>query len=466
MNTHPTTTRHPVTRIEHVTIVSPGTPIQRDAAVEFANGLITWVGPQSQAQDRPQDRRINGAGALCLPGFVNTHNHTPLMIVRGMVEDLGFAPAYTPGIPQGHWLSEEETYLLARLGQIELLCAGCTTVVDYYRSPGSLARAAIDTGLRAWIGGRIMDADTAELAEGRFRRDPALGDRTLRDATDLISHWDGADHGRIRCVHAPHAPDTCSTDLLREVARLASTDGRDVHTHLAQSPLEVEHVRQREGLGPAELLDTLGLLGPRTLAAHCIYLSESEITLAGRRGLTVCHAPVGNATFGATAPIQALQRAGARITLCTDTKTADMFETMRMAIVAARIRAEGRFVLDAQTVLAWATTDGAAALGRNDLGRIEVGCRADLVMLDPDAPSLTPQVDGAGIVVHSGSAGHVRQVFVDGEALVRDGRPTQSDVREVVRAAQAVADRLWARAGHAATASTRASVSARNGELA
>lgn len=454
---------HRTTRIEQISIVSPGRTILRDACVEFVDGVITWVGPQSEASSRPVDQRIAGDGALCLPGFVNTHNHTPLMIVRGMVEDLGFAPAYTPGIPQGHWLSEEETYLLARLGQLELLCAGCTTMVDYYRAPQALARAALDTGLRAWIGGRVMDADTAELAEGRFRRDPALGERTLRDATDLITHWDGADQGRIRCVHAPHAPDTCSRDLLREVATLANQDGRDVHTHLAQSPLEVAHVRQREGIGPAELLDAVGLLGPRTLAAHCIYLSESEIALAGTRGLTVCHAPVGNATFGATAPIEALRRAGAHITLCTDTKTADMFETMRMAIVAARMRAEGRFVLDAQTVLAWATVDGAAALGRTDLGRIEVGCRADLIMLDPDAPSLTPQVDGAGIVVHSGSAGHVRQVFVDGEALVQDGRPTQSDAREVVRAAQAVADRLWARAGYKGRAMMNAIESVRDG---
>jgi 5-methylthioadenosine/S-adenosylhomocysteine deaminase len=429
--------------IDDVQLLSPGRPLQRGAALRIEGGRIAWTGPRAQAA--PATRRLDGRGALCLPGFVNTHNHTPLMIVRGMVEDLGFAPAYTPGIPQGHWLSDEETFLLARLGQLELLMAGCTTVVDYYRSPDALARAAMDTGLRAFVGGRVMDADSAALAEGRFERDPALGERTLRDGLDLIARWDGADGGRIRTVHAPHAPDTCSRGLLQEIARLAAADGRPVHTHLAQSPLEVAHVRQREGMCPVELLHDVGLLHPALFAAHGIFMDADDIARAGRAGMHLCHAPIGNATFGAFAPVLALRDAGVKVTLCTDTKSADMFETMRMAIVAARARAQA-FVLDAATVFGWATAGGAQALGLPDLGRLEAGCRADVVLLDPDAPNLLPVVDGVGIVVHAGSAANVRHVFRDGEHLVADGRPTRLDAEAVRREAQAVADRLWARA--------------------
>ena len=429
--------------IDDVHLLTPGRPLMRHAALRLEAGRIAWTGPREQAA--PAAQCLDGRGALCLPGFVNTHNHTPLMIVRGMVEDLGFAPAYTPGIPQGHWLSDEQTYLLARLGQMELLMAGCTTVVDYYRRPDALAQAARETGLRAFVGGRVMDADGAALAEGRFERDAALGERTLRDALDLIARWDGAEGGRIRAVHAPHAPDTCSRGLLQELARLAQADGRPVHTHLAQSPLEVDHVRAREGRTPVQLLDEVGLLNPTMFAAHGIFMDEADIARAGRAGLHLCHAPIGNATFGAFAPVLALRDAGADITLCTDTKSADMFETMRMAIVAARARAQ-RFVLDATTVFDWATAGGARALGLPDLGRLEPGCRADLVLLDPEAPNLLPVVDGVGIVVHAGCAANVRHVFRDGEHLVADRRPTRLDADAVRREAQAVADRLWAQA--------------------
>jgi 5-methylthioadenosine/S-adenosylhomocysteine deaminase len=440
------TTDPTTTQIVGVRLLNPGHPMLDDATVEFRGATITWTGPRVEALRRPADQRIDGQGALCLPGFVNTHNHSPLCIVRGMVEDLGFAPAYTPGIPQGHWLSDEETYLLARLGQMELLCAGNTTVVDYYRKPLALAQAAHDSGLRAFIGGRVMDADSAELAEGRFRRDARLGDETLRDSQDLIARWDGADDGRIRAVHAPHAADTCSRALLTEMATLARADGRAVHTHLAQSQLEVAQVLGRDGCRPLQLFDELGLLGPQLFAAHAIFLNEGEVARAGQAGLTVCHAPIGNATFGATAPIEALQAAGACITLCTDSKSADMFETMRMAIVAARVRAAGRFVFNAAQMFTWATAGGAQALGLDDVGRVEPGCRADLVLLDPCAANLAPVVDGYGIVVHSGSASNVREVYVDGQLRVHEGRPTAFDAAEVLQAAQAVADRLWARA--------------------
>ncbi|WP_108259513.1 amidohydrolase family protein [Mangrovicoccus ximenensis] len=273
-------------------------------------------------------------GALCLPGLVNSHNHSPLMAVRGMVEDRGFAPAYIPGVPQGHWLSEEETLALARLGVMEMLCAGATTIVDYYRCPGALAQAAEEFGLRAMVGGRVMDMDSAALAEGRFVEDRRLGEATLGAALETVARWDG--RGRISAILAPHAPDSCSRRIFAEMRDLAAATGRQIHTHLSQSPMEVAQLRAREGMTPTEFLDDLGLLGPGLIAAHCIFMSGSDIARFGRSGAVVAHAPIGNASFGAAAPVKALQEAGAAVTLCTDTKSADMFEAMRMALAAAR----------------------------------------------------------------------------------------------------------------------------------
>ena len=390
---------------------------------------------------------VDGRGALCLPGLINTHNHSPLMSVRGMVEDLGFAPAYTPGVPQGHWLSEEETQILARLGVMEMLCAGATTIVDYYRMPDALARAADAFGLRAMIGGRVMDADTAALANGEFVHDPKPGEATLGAALELIDTWDAKGSDRISTILAPHAPDTCSRQMLQTFADLSAKTGKQVHTHLSQSSMEVAQVRLREGLSPAELLDDVGLLSPDLVAAHCIFLDDADVRRIGQAGVVVNHAPIGNAAFGAAAPILALRDAGAQITLCTDTKSADMFEAMRMSIAAARWRADMEFVLDAKTVFGWGTIDAARALkGHAGSGTLSVGSPADIILLDPHAPNLRPVIDGYGIVVHSGSAANVTDVMVAGEWLVKDRNPTRVDMAAVISDAQTVAENLWKRA--------------------
>lgn len=428
----------------NVTIVTPDSAVRKCVDLVVGDdGTITKIGtelPVAAGVDV-----IDGKGALCLPGFVNSHNHSPLMIVRGMVEDKGFAPAYIPGVPQGHWLSDEESLALARLGVMEMLCSGATTIVDYYRCPEALARAADEFGLRAMVGGRIMDMDTAALAEGRFERNAALGDETLRAALDVQDKWDGK--GRITTVLAPHAPDSCSRDMFLEMRRLSAASGKQVHTHLSQSQMEVDQLLAREGMTPTEFLDDLGLLSPDLIAAHCIFMSDSDVARFGAAGGVVAHAPIGNASFGAAAPIKALKEAGATITLCTDTKSADMFEAMRMSLAAARWRAGMSFDFDAAEVFGWATTAGAGALkGHGATGRLRVGDPADLILLDPDAPNLRPVIDGFGIVVHSGSASNVTDVMVDGEWLVRDRKPTRANMSEVVTEAQRVAEGLWARA--------------------
>ena len=392
-------------------------------------------------------RRIDGRNVLAMPGLVNVHNHSPLMITRGMIEDLGYAPAYTPGIPQGHHLDEDDAYALSSLGLYELLRCGSTTVVDYYRYPEAMARAAGELGLRAVIGGRIHDADPAALAEGRFEHSPAIGRASIEETVRLIERWNGH-AGRIRCDWAPHAADTCSADLLREVAGLAKAG--NIHTHLAQSRAEVERVRARDGLSPAGLLDATGLLEARTIAAHCIWLEPHDVERVGRAGATVAHAPIGNAKSGTVAPILELERSGARIALCTDTFSGDLFEAMRWACAMQRIRQDG-FQPDAARVLRWATRSGAGALGMSEeIGSLSVGSRADIVLLDRTSPLLAPVIDGIGIVVHTAGAAAVDTVIVDGRIVIESGRLANGRGPEIVRRAQAVAEKLWRNAGYGA----------------
>ncbi|WP_422034856.1 amidohydrolase family protein [Reyranella sp.] len=424
--------------------------ILRNGALAVSGGRIVDIGPAAALEARwSATTHVDGKGRLVIPGLVNVHNHTPLMITRGMIEDIGFAPMYTPGIPQGHWLDADDAYALSSLGMYELLRAGCTTVVDYYRYPSSCARAAAELGLRAVIAGRVHDADPAALAVGRYEHRVEVGQASLRENAELIERWNGHDGGRIRCDWAPHAPDTCSDDLLREVGRLAEAHGGNLHTHLAQLPIEVEAVQARSGMTPARLLDKLGLLNERLIAAHCIHMERADIELCGKAGITVAHAPIGNAKGGRIAPIVELRDAGARIALCTDTFSGDLIEAMRWAIAMQRIDRQGN-VLDARTVLDWGTREGAAALGMgSEIGSLEVGKRADIVLLDNRSPSLAPLVDGYGVLVHSASGRDVDTVIVDGRIVLAGGQPTRVDGAEIVTRAQTVADRLWQRAGRA-----------------
>jgi 5-methylthioadenosine/S-adenosylhomocysteine deaminase len=431
-----------------VVTLDAGDRVIADGAVAIASDRIIAVESAITARARfAPRRRIDARNRIVMPGLVNTHNHTPLVITRGMVEDLGFAPMYTPRVPQGYRLSAEEAYLLSRLGAWELLRFGSTTACDNYRHPDACARAMSETGLRAFVGGRIHDADPAALARGEWRYDRAIGEATLRENLDLIARWDGHDGGRIRCFLAPHAPDTCSRELLGEVAMLSGTTGPPPHIHFAQSPDEVAQVKQRDGRRPSELLDEVGLLHSRLVAGHCIYLEPDEIARVGAAGVRVAHVPVGNASSGMMAPIKALEDAGALITLATDTKSHDLFQSMRMAIAIARIRGAG-YEINARTALRWAVTNGAAALGLGgDVGALATGMKADVLLLDALAPSLRPIVDGFGIIVHSAVGANVQTAVIDGRVALEDGQPARFDAGEVITAAQDVANRLWRESG-------------------
>ncbi|WP_419829907.1 amidohydrolase family protein [Methylobacterium sp.] len=438
-------------------ILSGGTILTLDAAdAVFADGAIAVlgrhivaIGPREAVEAAwTAPRRMECTGRLLMPGLVNVHNHTPLMITRGMIEDLGFAPMFTPGIPQGHRLSEDEAGILARLGVYEMLRNGCTTIVDFYRYPQALARAHAELGSRAVIAGRVHDADPEELTRGRYVYEPGLARETIRENADLVERFDGYDVGRIRCDWAPHAPDTCSDACLREVAEMARGHAGNVHTHLCQSPVEVEQVHSRSGLTPPQALEAAGLLDPRLIAAHCIHVDPRDYARMGAAGIAMAYTPIGNAKTGRIAPVLDLAEAGIGITLCTDTFSGDLFEAMRWAVAMQRIRSADGFVLDARTALRWATQAGAERLGLGDaVGALTTGRRADILIMDMETPGLAPVIDGYGILVWSANGANVRSVIVDGRLVIEDGRLTTADGPALVREAQAVAERLWAAAG-------------------
>ena len=435
--------------IKDVNILSNGEPLKKNYSIGIKNNLIIKVKPSKNFDLDVAKSTLLGKSAICMPGFINNHNHSPIMSVRGMVEDLGFAPAYTPNVPQGHWISEEETFLLSRLGLAEMLISGCTTVVDFYAKPFALIKATKEIGLRTFVGGRIMDVDTLKLSGGEFSYSKKLGNQTFNDNVSLIEKYHNQEDTLIKCVLGPHAADTCSYDLLKQVAEYGHKHKLLIHTHLSQSKMEVNRVKQIYNKTPTELLNDAGILSSKTILAHCIFLDKQEIAIIAKSKSYVSHVPSGNATGGMIAPIKDLLDASIPISIATDTKSADMFEAMRNAIRVARIKNNGKFIFDAKTLFNWATVNGARSLGiEKKVGKIEEGKIADIIILNEKAPNLRPVVDGYGIVVHSGSGQNVRDVILNGEIIVQNYNPLKFNLQEIINDAQKVCDRLWKKAGH------------------
>jgi 5-methylthioadenosine/S-adenosylhomocysteine deaminase len=420
-----------------------------DAAVGISGGRIAYAGPRaSLPADASATRHIALRDHLLIPGLVNVHTHTVLSMVRGVAEDLGFAPAYTPGIPQGHMVSEEEAISLARLGALEAMLAGSTLINDTYVHTDITLPAMAELGLRVFACNRIHDVDFSGVSKGRWEHRAEIGARTLNQALGLAQRFHGRPDARTGVQLAAHAPDTCSTPFLREIAAAAERTGLRVQTHLSQSTVEVARIRERDGRSPPELLEELGLLNERLVAAHCIHLSESDIARIGRSGLHVAHIPKGNATGGTIAPTRRLVEAGARLTLATDNMHADMIEVLRWGLCMGRVQT-GR-VEDSwqpEHMLHAATEGGAAAMGMaGELGRIEPGFRADIVAVDLRRPHLVPHNDPLGTLVHTGMGRDVSHVIVEGEVVVEDGRATRCDMAQVIQDGAAAAAALWARA--------------------
>ena len=430
--------------------VNDAEPLVEDGVIAICGDRLAFVGPASAAPPTlVATRTLDVRGRVITPGFVNVHTHAILTMARGKAEDMGFAPAYTPGVPKGSDVGVDEAIALARLGALEALIFGSALINDTYVHAAATVAPMAEVGVRVTTCGRIHDVDFTVVADGRWEHDERIGTRTLDEALALAEAWHGKADGRIGVQLSPHAVDTCSYALLRRVAEASWQFELRVNTHLAQSQIEVERVRARSGRSPAEVLDAAGLLNDRLIAAHCIFLSEQDIARVGKAAVTVAHVPKGNATGGMVAPTPKLRRAGARLALGTDNMHADMIEVMRWALAIARIQ-EGRATEDWQPedALRMATLEGARAMGLEaDLGSLVAGKKADLVVVDFRRPHLTPCTSALGNLVHTAQGRDVEMVIVDGRVVVEDGRPTLVDEDAIRREAAAAARALWQRVG-------------------
>lgn len=428
-----------------------------DVALAVQGDRIAAIGPNEEVlKGYPNAEVYDGRGKALLPGLINCHSHLGATIARGFNEDFGFPNSYRLAVQPGSLLSREEAALMATVGALEAVKTGSTTVVENVSGIANHAASIAKTGLRWVFAESVRDSENVPgplspegFAKSEMPRFSAkLRDEGLKRINDLFSAWHGKLDGRISVFPAAALAETASPELLQAVRAFADTHDLGYTIHLNQSQAEVDFMVKHHGLRPTAFLAKHGYLGPRLFAAHCRYVDEAEIALLGKSGTVVSHQAGMAANRGVIPPIPALRAAGCPIANGTDNNTTDMFEVMRIALLTERIRREDEFPgvrPQPEDMLEDATMGGARAVGQQQtIGSLEVGKKADLLVLDTQRIHLVPAVRVISAWIHNGQPSDIESVMVDGQFIMRDRKILTMDEAGIIAEADKVGKRVWA----------------------
>lgn len=422
------------------------------ADVRVRSGRITEVGPALEPGEDAQV--VDARGCAVLPGLVHSHVHLCQVLFRNMAEDRPLLPWLAERIWPLEAAHDAQTLRTsAQLGIAELLLSGATAALDMgtVRHHDAVFEAARDAGFRLTSGKAMMDHGEDVP--------PGLAESTedsIAESDRLARQWEGAAEGRLGYAYAPRFVPSCSEALLAAVAARVKSGAR-LHTHASENLDEVALVRRLSGgLENVAYLGKLGLLSPRTTIAHGVHLAPEELAELARAGATVAHCPSANLKLASgIADTVALRAAGVNVGLGGDgapcNNNLDLFREMKLAALLPRLK-HGPAALSAMAVLEMATLGGARALGLEaELGSVEAGKKADLVVVDLERPHVQPVGSGAEALatalVYASQAADVRHVFVDGRALVWDRKLTTIDQGQLLADARRDAQRVRERAG-------------------
>ena len=399
-------------------------------AVLVDDGALSAVGAAAIADGVAARRRIDAAGCLVMPGMVNAHTHAAMTLFRGLGDD------EPDRLKRFIWPLEAKTVDSgavrdgAALGCLEMALGGVTCFADMYFFADRVAEAAVDLGLRAVVGQAVMGQAAPDAA------DPAAAFERFRA---LLDRWGG--HTLITPALAPHAPDTLNTAAYEAVRDLSEAADSPVLVHLGETQAELATIRERSGLTPVGYLDSLGLVGPRLVGAHCIHVDGADIALLAERGAGVAHNMVANIKAAkGVAPVPAMLAAGVRVGLGTDGpmsgNTLDVIGQLGYVAKLHKLTSGDRTAMPAREVVKMATIGGARALHLEDrIGSLEPGKRADVVLIDATGAHMTPLYDPYAALVYAASAADVRTVIVDGRIIVENRRLLTADADAVKAAA-------------------------------
>ena len=409
---------------EHIDYLDENFEVQKNAFIGIKDGKIAYIGTEKPQEDFGEV--YNGKHGLMMSGFVNAHSHAPMTLLRGYGENL----------PLDRWLNEKifpfEDKLTdsAIAASTTLACAemvrfGTVSFSDMYFFSQTMAKSILDSGIKCNLSRGLTvfsDQDYEQL-------------EAYKDNMDLLKNYQNAGNGRLKidlCIHGEY---TTTPKVVEAVAKHAKSENVNVHIHLSETKKEHEECKQRHGKTPAKYFADLGLFDQPTTAAHCVWVEDEDIELFKKYGVTVACNPVSNMKLASGfAPIPKMLEKGINIALGTDGCASNnnlniMQDLYLFALLYKGVTGDPTVVTPKQALSA-ATLNGFKSQGRMDSGKISVGQKADIIVINTDVPNMYPATDIACNLVYAAQGSDIKLTMVDGKVLYRDGEYLTIDIEK------------------------------------
>lgn len=388
---------------------------------------IVDVGEEWREAEELADTVIDMQGKWIMPGWVNTHGHAGMTILRGFADDLPLQEWLEEKIwpMEGQFTAETVRWATA-LAVVEMLKSGTTCFLDMYDHMDAVAQVVEESGIRAVLARGVIGLCSAEEQE-----------RKLEEATAFALEWNGQAEGRISTMMSPHAAYTCPPDYIQKIVARAAEYQLPIHIHLSETLREVEQNVQEYGKRPVQHLLDLGVFEQPTLVAHAVHLTDEEIQILKDHDVKISHNPASNLKLGSgVARIKELLQNGFEVAIGTDSVSSnnnlDMFQEVRLAALIHKGVLRDPTVVAAHTALKMGTNWGAKALFLEDTGQLAKGYRADFIVINPNQAHLQPAHQPLAHVIYSASGHDVEDVYVNGKQVVKQGQCVNLDEEKII----------------------------------
>lgn len=381
------------------------------------------------------DKIIDATDKLVTAGFINAHTHVSMTLLRSYADDMQLMDWLENKIwPIEAKMKKEDIYWGAMLGIAEMIKSGTTTFADMYGDMDQVAQACIDTDIRAVLSRGIIGV-------------APNGNQALEENKILYKDFHGANDGKLSVMFGPHAPYTCPPDFLQKVVNASKELNAEIHIHLAETKGEVENCLKEYGKTPIALMEETGILQRGVLAAHCVHLTAEDIALMKKYDVRVAHNPGSNMKLASgIAPVPELLKAGVCVALGTDGASSnnnlDMLEEVNLAALLHKVNTLDPLAVPAFESVKMGTEYGAKAVGLNNIGKLQAGYKADIVLFDLSAPQCYPRHDLVSLLAYSINGSMVDTVIVNGKVLLEDKQFTSIDEEKIKYEANRCAERL------------------------